>query len=396
MEQNRISKAFSTWKIWAAVILGLAVAAFMMYRSLSEPHFVKTTPGEGSYTWVDSNHDGKVNFHEPEEFVAATHGNYNRETVSRAIASIDWSFSSILWLLAAIVFMFGRDLFYSVRIWVLCKGALRFGRSIVVTMIWEFASALSPGVVGGATVAMFILNREGIRLGRSTAIVVITAFMDNLFFVLMIPFVFMFVSSDQLFPTVNEGSGGAMWVFWTGFAVILGLCLFLFASIFLFPSLAKRVLGFIFRLPFLKKWRESALTTGDEIILTSRELRKERFLFWLKAFSSTSASWICRYLVINCILQAFIGLPFLKHILILGKQLILWLFMLVSPTPGASGVAEYAFGELLSDFAGSLILVTALAVIWRLISYFPYLIIGAIILPRWLRREHIELPKKKA
>ena len=62
----------------------------------------------------------------------------------------------------------------------------------------------------------------------------------------------------------------------------------------------------------------------------------------------------------------------------------MWLFMLVSPTPGGSGVAEYAFAELLTSFTASGVLLAALAFIWRLISYFPYLFLGAYLLPRWI------------
>jgi uncharacterized protein (TIRG00374 family) len=115
-------------------------------------------------------------------------------------------------------------------------------------------------------------------------------------------------------------------------------------------------------------------------------MRNETFGYWLKVFGFTCASWISRYLVINAILQAFLQLGFVDHILVLGKQLVLWLFMLVSPTPGGSGVAEYAFGELLVPFTQSTLLLAGLAVIWRLISYFPYLFIGAFLLPRWLRK----------
>ena len=90
--------------------------------------------------------------------------------------------------------------------------------------------------------------------------------------------------------------------------------------------------------------------------------------------------------MINAILNAFLALGFIDNIKVLGKQLILWLFMLVSPTPGGSGIAEYAFGELLSSFSSSAILLAALAILWRLISYFPYLFIGSIMLPSWIRR----------
>ena len=78
---------------------------------------------------------------------------------------------------------------------------------------------------------------------------------------------------------------------------------------------------------------------------------------------------------------------FLDNILLLGKQLVLWLLMMISPTPGGSGVAEFAFGELLATFSSSVILIAALALIWRLISYFPYLFIGVIVLPKWLKKK---------
>ncbi len=128
------------------------------------------------------------------------------------------------------------------------------------------------------------------------------------------------------------------------------------------------------------------LQTGQDIELAARVYRKASFLFWLKVFFSTAGSWLSRFLVINALLQAFISLGLLQHLLVLGKQLVLWLLMRVSPTPGGSGIAEYAFGELLADVGGSMLLITILALLWRLISYFPYLFIGAFLLPRWIKQ----------
>jgi uncharacterized protein (TIRG00374 family) len=146
-------------------------------------------------------------------------------------------------------------------------------------------------------------------------------------------------------------------------------------------------LGGLFSLPFLNRWKVNAIQTGEDIIITSKEMKKETFISWIKVYLVTCGSWISRYLVINAILQAFLDLSLFDHTLILGKQFVLWLFMLVSPTPGASGVAEYAFGELLVSFSSSTILLAGMAVIWRLISYFPYLFIGAWILPKFLRKK---------
>ena len=385
MANNPLAKSFSKWRILIPVIIGLAITSWMIYRSVSQTTFIKVEANKGDYKWADSNGNKTLDIHDESDFVAVPQGNYNLESFNSVLASIEWGAQVWFLLFMAFVFMIGRDLFYIIRIRILTKGELTWRRSFIVIMLWEFASALSPGVVGGAAVAMFILNREKIALGRSTAIVVITALLDNLFYVLMIPLVFIVIDQNMLFPESVEGSRSVQAVFWTGFAVITSLCAFLFASIFIFPNLAKTVLGFVFRIPFLKRWRNTAIQTGEEIYTTSKELKKEPVSFWIKAFLSTCGSWISRYLVINAILQAFLNLSVFEHFLLLGKQLVLWLFMLISPTPGASGIAEYAFGELLSNFTASAMMLVALAVIWRLISYFPYLIIGAVLVPRWLR-----------
>jgi glycosyltransferase 2 family protein len=385
-DSSILHRSFQSWKIWLAISLGLIVACWMLYRSISEVQFIEVHDQSGEYNWHDSNGNGIVDKHLKSEFTAVPKGNYTQQTVTDALEHIHWTSNSFLWICIAILFMVGRDLFYIIRIRLLTHKELSWKRGFYVIMLWEFASALAPGVVGGVTVAMFILNREKIALGRSTAIVIVTAMMDNLFYVIMIPFVFLFVDAYQLFPQHSFSTIGVHWVFWIGFGIIVFASLFLFSSLFLFPTLAPRVLGFIFRLPGLKRWQEKAIRTGNDIVIASNEMRKEKPSFWLKSFAATCASWISRYLVINALLQAFLNLGFIDHILILGKQFVLWLFMHVSPTPGGSGVAEYAFGELLISFSQSTLLLAGLAVLWRLISYFPYLFIGAFLLPRWLKR----------
>ena len=383
-DQAKFEKAFSWWKIALAVLLGLAIASWMMYRSLNQTQFIPVENQSGSYVWVGNSET--PNLSNAAEFQLQENGDYELDTIGNTLRNIHWTSSSYLWLLAAILGMVGRDFFYIVRIRILTKKSLSWYRSTIVILLWEFASALSPGVVGGAAVAMFILNREKIPLGRSTAIVIITAFMDNLFYIVMIPFVFLFIQPSVLFPSSMESSQSVEMVFWTGFAIILIVCLFLFLTLFFLPKLATQFLKRVFSLPFLSKWKPKAIQTGEDLEIAAIELKQEKSKFWISTFMATLASWISRYLVINFILNAFLELRFIDNIVLLGKQLVLWLFMLVSPTPGASGVAEYAFGELLATFSASTILIASLAILWRLISYFPYLFIGAFILPKWLKK----------
>ena len=382
--QVQFEKAFSWWKIGLAVLFGLSIATWMMYKSLNQTQFIPVNPHEGNYTWIGTG--ANPDLKNPAEFKHQQHGDYELDTIGNTLRTINWTSSSFLWLFAAVLGMVGRDLFYIIRIKILTKNKLNWKRSTLVILLWEFASALSPGVVGGAAVAMFILNREKIPLGRSTAIVIITAFMDNLFYIIMIPFVFIFIDQATLFPSKIDASESVQWVFWTGFSVMLILCLFLFSTLFFLPKLATQLLTRLFSLPLLRKWKVKAIQTGTDLEISAKELQQEKFSFWSKTFLVTLGSWISRYLVINFILNAFIALSFIDHITLLGKQLVLWLFMLISPTPGASGVAEYAFGELLASFSSSAILIASLAILWRLISYFPYLFIGAFILPKWIRK----------
>lgn len=384
--QSPLNKAFSGWKIVLAISIGLAVSCWMLYSSLSQTHFIKAKAHNGSHNWVDSNKNGIIDLSDPNEFFLVKNGDYVEETIPSTLNSIEWSTSVFLWLGVAVLAMISRDLFYIIRIRILTKNKLSWKASTYVILLWEFASALSPGVVGGAAVAMFILNRETIPFGKATAIVIITAFMDNLFFVLMIPMVFVFIDSATLFPETDGASLALSWWFWVGFGIIFSVCLLLYLTLFWFPKLATRFLLFIFRLPLIKRWKFIALEWGKDIERSSLTFQKEPFLFWIKVFGSTFFSWISRYFVINSILNAFVDLGFIDNVLVLGKQLILWLFMLVSPTPGGSGVAEFAFGELLATFSSSAILLVTLALLWRLISYFPYLFIGAILLPSWIKR----------
>lgn len=388
MSENPIQSAFSSWKIVVAILLGLSISVFMIYKSLSQEQFIEVSQQEATHTWVDGNKNGKIDLNDATDFQVSKEGNYRIKRMQDLILDMNWTSASLLWIGLAVLFMVLRDVFYMIRIRVLTKNALTWRGSFRTIMLWEFASALSPGVVGGAAVAMFILNREKIPLGRSTAIVVITAMMDNLFYVLLIPIIFMVIPATTLFPIGNTIETSIAYTFWIGFSIIALLCLILFLSIFMFPTLIGSLIRFVFRLPFLRRWKEKAMQTAEEVQVTSKELKKEPFRFWLFSFGATLGSWISRYLVINCILAAFISLSFYDHFMILGKQLVLWLFMLISPTPGASGIAEYAFGELLASFSSSALLLSALALLWRLISYFPYLFIGSFILPKWLKSKN--------
>lgn len=388
-QEKDLKKKLGGHRIIIAMVIGLGISAYLLISSLNDTKFIIDENNKGNYEWVDANDNGRVEFGDPDEFkeVKPGSGKYRESTYKDALKLIDWTVYSFFWLFMALLMMAVRDFAYMGRIRVLTEKALSWRQSFFVIMIWEFASALSPGVVGGTGVAMFILNREGIAMGKSTAIIIITALMDNLFYILMIPLVFLFISQDQLFPENTESflAENSFGIFWIGYSIIFVISFILFLGIFKFPKLIKNIIVGIFSLPFLRKWKEYARETGNDVVISSKELKGKPYKFWLQAYGYTLMSWTGRYLVINFILMAFINIGLFEHALVFGRQLVMWLIMLISPTPGGSGIAEIAFSGFLSEFTGSLVLVSSLAFIWRLITYFPYLFIGTFLLPRWLR-----------
>lgn len=88
-------------------------------------------------------------------------------------------------------------------------------------------------------------------------------------------------------------------------------------------------------------------TYGQSGIKFQRD-ESEVFYLWLKAFGITCLAWTSRYLVVNALLIAFTTSG--SQLLAFVRQLILWVVMTISPTPGGSGVSEYMFREYYADF----------------------------------------------
>ena len=60
---------------------------------------------------------------------------------------------------------------------------------------------------------------------------------------------------------------------------------------------------------------------------------------------------------------------------------------MVSPTPGGSGISEVIFATYYGDLVGSPQMALMMALAWRLISYYIYLVAGSLILPSYLGKK---------
>jgi glycosyltransferase 2 family protein len=311
-----------------------------------------------------------------------------RDFDSNLFANIQWAKYPALWFLLVLVLIATRDLAYMYRIRLLTDGELTWKKSFQVIMLWEFASSITPSIVGGSAVALFVVRKEGINMGRTTAVVMTTALLDELFYILMVPIVIIIVGTSDLFITepsfiIAGQKFSSKGVFIIGYLFILLLTSIILFGIFISPAKVKKMLVAIFKIRFLRRWAVQAAQTGDELMVTSAEMKSKSAVFWIKAYLATVISWTARFWVVNTLIMAFA--PVGDHFLIYARQLVMWVILLISPTPGGSGIAEYFFPIFLGEFIGPG-LSTPLAILWRLISYYPYIFIGVLVLPIWFRR----------
>jgi len=293
--------------------------------------------------------------------------------------------ASLPWVFLAILVILFRDAGYVYRIREITGRELSWGRAIYVIIIWEFASAVTPSVIGGTAVAMFILNKEGIKMGKAIAFVMVTAILDNLFFVIGAPLI-LFLAKGNIFPKselLETQLGRSLEpLFWLSYSLYASYTLLMAIGLFYKPRVFKWVLIKIFSLKFLHKWKHNAQEYGNQIIQASRELTGKRWNYWVPIILVTIFIWSSRYLMLNALISAYVPLSLDQHVIVFARQVIMWIVMMISPTPGSSGTAEFFFGQFFSQFLGSYTFVTS--IFWRLLSYYPYLLLGAIFLPRWI------------
>ncbi|MFN9326099.1 MAG: YbhN family protein, partial [Flavobacteriales bacterium] len=259
-DEQDIRRSFRMRKVLLPVLIGMLAAGWLLWRDLGKERFERALKGGGTYAWVDVNKNKIPDLADPAEFVAVESGSgeYRRLTTRDILRTIDWTWYSTGWLFLAVVATAFRDLGYIFRMRVLSDGHLSWRQSFNVTFLWEFASALTPSVVGGSGIAMFIIGREGIPLGRATAIVLVTALMDELFYIIMVPLVFLAVGMEHLFPAQLDH---AFWglpiktIFVIGYLFILVMVLAIFYGVFFRPRAFKFALLRVFKLPFLRRWR---------------------------------------------------------------------------------------------------------------------------------------------
>ena len=352
--ENIEKKYFSFWKILLPVLIGITVVVMMF--------------------WHESRKDNLV----------------------QVFNEIHFTWRTWLCILLGFVFMWGRDFGLTWRFRALTDRDLSWGKAFKVDFLCEFTSCVTPSAVGGSSMGMVFMNTQGIEIGRATTLMITTLFLDELFFVISCPLVVALTPDKYIFGSdAGAFSQGIKLTFWIVYAIIAAWTFILFTGIIWKPEWIRNLLSKISKWRLLQKWSSDISGMGENMVATSKELKKKPFLFWLEVFGGTALSWVSRYLVVNALFLGFVPVDDRWQWVILARQFVIWVVLMVSPTPGGSGVSEWIFSNYYGDLLPSVGMALIMAIFWRIISYYVYLGIGAAIVPGWLKESLGKLKEKR-
>jgi len=356
-EQNEFLKSINSTKIFIPILLGLIVVAYLLWKQ-----------------------------YDPEEF-----------------AKIEWTSHTLIWIFAAMAFLVFRHLAYAMRLRILSGKKFSWKKAIELIFIWEFSSAVSPTSIGGSAVALFVLSNEKLSTAKTATIVLYTVVQDSFFFLLSLPVFIYLLGNGVIHPTLTGLEEFNAWrvSFWTFYTAMAIYAMVFFYGLFLHPENLKRILIGSTKIPFLKRFRKKAINLGNDMIISSEEMRNQNWKFHFGSFMGTAGAWIGRFLLLNCLIIAFVpetSLEFLNQLMLYARQKAMFMLIAFSPTPGGAGIIEMVFGDFLIDFISIGTASVIIAFLWRLMTYYAYLIAGVIVIPNWINKifinRNIEKPQE--
>ena len=357
-EQRNVLHKLRTSRIILPIILGLSVVGYLLWRQL------------------------KAN---PESF-----------------DKINWTATTFFWIFAAFVLLVMRHLAFSLRMMILSQGHFSFRKCVELIFIFEFSLCVTPTTVGGSAVSLFVMTQEKLSAARTATIVIYKVVLDTIFFIGTLPILYLLSGSQMIRPGMAY-----FWdldwrarIFYFSYIAMATYGAFFFYGLFINPMLIKKALIGITSLPLIKRWREGAERLGSEIVLASHDMRNIGVKQHVFAFACTITAWTCKFFLISCLIYGIGGQPMglLRELLLYSRLETMFVIMAFSPSPGGAGFAEATFYPFLMDFIPDKGVAIVIAFIWRLMSYYAYLAVGAVIVPNWIRKvflKNLKENKKK-
>jgi len=293
------------------------------------------------------------------------------------------------WIMSAALGSVGlRILMGGWRLSFVSHGKLSFRGGIKGQLAWDFASNITPSLVGGAPIAAYYIARSTneksdspVRMGEVTAFMMFIMLLDQSWFALSVPVILVTATFMDVIPS-SAGSVGMitavvyfiMFMGWTG--------LFAYGTLFR-PHLLGRVVDTVCRLPFLRHFRERVQSEMGEYASRAGHIRSQPISFFVRGLLLTGATWMARYILVVFIVWSIF--PDVDQLLLFLRSMAMTVGSLVMPTPGGAGGVEGLYVLFFKSMMPTAFLAPTLFA-WRLLGYYIFLAFGVLLSTRHVQR----------
>ena len=288
-------------------------------------------------------------------------------------------------LVIALVVSFLRLWFVAAKIRYLSEKKLGWMASFRVMLSWDFTSSVTPSTIGGAPMATYAMTKEGFNLGQSTAIILYSVLLDQLWFALAIPILLIAGIFYEVVPA-NIGFVGqaSMMLLYAG---LLSYAALMAYGVLKNPAAIKKVITWLFSLPLLRRWKDKVEKEAENLEAYSHELRKKPPSFLLKAFFLSTMSWLARIALPTIVVLSLLPA---NEILSVLRSLAMNLAFLIMPTPGGSGGVEGLFAIFQGPLIDRKAFIGLAVFLWRIISYYITIGLGMMATTWYINRSMVD------
>jgi glycosyltransferase 2 family protein len=245
----------------------------------------------------------------------------------------------------------------------------RASRAMLLSL---FTAAITPSVGAALGLVWYLSRYIGPR--AATAVTLYSLVTDLVYYAWSLPvsyLVLTLLGVNLNLPVIGPALGV--------FALAASALMMFFAFGLAFrPKALTRLVWTVTNLGFLKRFQEGANKFMHETAETLEKISKLSPGKQLLLHFVTALSYLSHFLAFNVLLWAC-GFENVKHVTILAAQSLLVALSLIVPSPGGAGYFELVLPSVLEASGLPRDAEIPLALIWRVLSYYLYIVIGLFI-----------------
>lgn len=288
-----------------------------------------------------------------------------------------------LWFLVGVLLLFASFYLRSVSLHILIKkftNQYHFLKSFKLTLTTQFLNGVTPFATGGQPFQVYILKKDGIRLGDGTNIIMQNFIVYQIALVLLGVLAILYNSVFHIFKESGILRDLTTLGFIINTLVTVGLFVIAFAKKFN-RFIIQKTVSLLYRMHIIKN-KETVMDKLSDSIDNFHEgaklLMKDKKSFIYNIFLNF-LSLVCLYLIPLAVVygmgvtDAFTGV---ESVVASAYVMLIGAFV---PIPGGTGGLEYSYMAFYGNFLKGSVL-NASMIIWRFLTYYLGMIIGGITL----------------